>query len=77
VHANWATFLILPSILTSKPNTMAKPPKELFEEKAVNPKKEDAPKWYYFLTKRKTPQIYERELEKNDFPKELSGLVSR
>jgi hypothetical protein len=56
---------------------MARLLRELFEERVVSPRKEGVLKWYCFLTQRKTPQIYERELEKNDFPKELSGLLLR
>lgn len=54
---------------------MVKLPKEPFEERVANPRKEGVLKWYCILIQRKTPQIYERELEKNDFPKELSGLL--
>lgn len=75
VLVNWDTFRTLHSTPTSKPSIMVKHPKEPFEEKVANPRKEGVLKWYCILIQRKTPQIYERELEKNDFPKELSGLL--
>jgi hypothetical protein len=44
-HANSDIFHTPPFILTSKPSTKDKRLKERFEEKAVNPKKEEDLKW--------------------------------